>query len=92
MTRKVLTRIQSYELMNFIKDSYVKENISDKKFAELAAEKLGFAVTEGHVYHNRSALSIPAWQPKRSAATLIARIEYLEKVVDKLCADLNIKL
>lgn len=93
MTRRVLSRLQSFHLMNLVKQFYASEDVSDKKFAEFAEKNLGFLVTESHVYHARSSLEIPAWQPKSSAnRTLLARIEQLESTVAGLCKELNFKL
>jgi hypothetical protein len=90
MSRNVLSRINGFKLMNLIQTDYTSAKLPDKKFAELAASRLGFPVTEGNVCHARISLEIPAFQQKSSGTSALAdRVSKIEKALAALYVQLG---
>lgn len=61
MVIKVVTRLnkmQSFNLMKLVQESYTASNLADAAFAALATERLGFTVNDSHIKGSRYALKI----------------------------------
>ena len=89
-TKRVLTAKDRFALWTFIGANYTASNMTDKEFARYAGGELKFDVTEGHVYHGRTGLDIPAKQPKK-ANNLEQRVTDLEALVKAMRTELGMQ-
>ena len=84
-SRNLLTRVQQFNLMILVRDTFVESAKTDAEFAASASEQLGFAITPGNVYHARTALGIEANKaPKRERPAVLDRLISAESRLSEL--------
>ena len=86
--RVFLSRAQVYKLCSLLEMRYVEAGVTDREFAVMAENELGFPLNENHVTHCRIDLGIPSYRQKLAKTpkpgTIVQRLEALERGMDKL--------
>jgi hypothetical protein len=90
--RSVLTGKERFNLWNLVAKEYEAAKLPDPDFAKLAAARLGFPVTPGHIGSARHGLGVKATMARNAPMNptgLNARVTAIEKALLALYTQLG---
>jgi hypothetical protein len=89
--RLFLNPSQYFDLMQYTRDEYVKQGVTDKEFATAASAALGFQVKDSHVSEARKKWGLPnTLRGSNGDTRIITRLEKLEAWVKAIAEGLGV--